>query len=210
MMKYLIAILILFCFNINIFSESSQIQTVKKVFLLHKSKRVFVEKQSRSYIKKKKMEQPEKSQKSVSDFIESGNQKEEKSDYKGALADFNKALLIEPNNTKALYYSGFMKFQMDDFGNALTDYSQAIESDTASVELFYSRGNAYFELRYYKEAIADYGKALALDSTDKVSYFNRGIAKYYVDEIASSCKDLRWALEYGDIEAEAVIKEVCH
>lgn len=209
MMKYLIAILILFCFNINIFSESSQIQTVKKVFLLHKSKRVFVEKQSRSYIKKKKMEQPEKSQKSVSDFIESGNQKEEKSDYKGALADFNKALLIEPNNTKALYYSGFMKFQMDDFGNALTDYSQAIESDTASVELFYNRGNAYFELRYYKEAIADYSKALALDSTDKVSYYNRGIAKYNIDDIVSSCKDLQWALKYGDLEAEAVLKEVC-
>ena len=210
MMKYLIAILILFCFNVSIFSEPLQIQTGKKDFLIHKSKRVFVEKQSRPYIKKKIIQQSEKSQKSVSDFIESGNQKEEKSDYKGALADFNKALLIEPNNTKALYYSGFMKFQMDDFGNALTDYTQAIESDTASVELFYSRGNAYFELRYYKEAIADYGKALALDSTDKLSYFNRGIAKYYVDEIASSCKDLRWALEYGDIEAEAVIKEVCH
>ena len=209
MMKYLITISLIFCFNVNTFSEPLQIQADKKIFLIHKSKRVFVDKQNRPYIKKKEKSQPVISQKNVSDFIESGYQKEDLRDYKGALADFNKALLLEPNNTKALYYSGFVKFQMEDFGNALTDFSLAIESDTASVELFYSRGNAYFELKYYKEAISDYSKALALDSTDKESYFNRGIASYYSDEIVSTCKDLQSALKYGDMEAEAILKEVC-
>ena len=139
MMKYIIAISLIFCFNVNTFSKPLQIQADKKIFLIHKSKRVFVEKQSRPYIKKKEKAQQVIAQKNVSDFIESGNQKEDLRDYKGALADFNKALLLEPNNTKALYYSGFVKFQMEDFGNALTDYSLAIESDTASVELFYVR-----------------------------------------------------------------------
>ena len=48
-------------------------------------------------------------QKTVSDYIESGNQKEELNDFKGAFTDLSMALLLEPNNSKVLYYLGFVK-----------------------------------------------------------------------------------------------------
>lgn len=59
-MKKLILTSLLFCFSVNTFSEPQQIQTNKKVFLIHKSKRAFLEKKDRPYIKKKEAEQPVK------------------------------------------------------------------------------------------------------------------------------------------------------
>ena len=94
-------------------------------------------------------------QKSINDLVVSGNQKEELNDYKGAYLDFEKARMLEPGNSKVLYYLGFTKIQMEDYANAITDFNLAIESDTESVELYYWRANARFEMKNYKEAISD-------------------------------------------------------
>ena len=60
MMKKLVLTSLLFYFSINTYSEPQQIQSSKKVFLIHKSKRTFIEKKDRPYIKKKAVEQPVK------------------------------------------------------------------------------------------------------------------------------------------------------
>ncbi len=60
MMKKIILTSFLFCFSVTIFSGPLQIQTNKKMFLIHKSKRAFIEKKDRPYIKKKEAEQPVK------------------------------------------------------------------------------------------------------------------------------------------------------
>ena len=147
-MKIIILISFILCMELFSYSGSCQAQTNSKDFQIHKSKRVFVNKKDRPYIKKQVMEQPVQ-KKSADDLIASGNQKEELNDYKGAITDFNKALLMEPKSSKILYYCGFIKFQMEDYGNAITDYNRAIESDTESVELYYCRGNAKFQLEYF-------------------------------------------------------------
>ena len=56
MMIKIILTSFLFCFSVTIFSGPLQIQTNKKVFLIHKSKRAFIEKKDRPYIKKKEAE----------------------------------------------------------------------------------------------------------------------------------------------------------
>ena len=76
-------------------------------------------------------------QKTADEFIKSGNQKEDVKDYKGALADYNQAIMLEPQNSEALYYRGFVKIRMQDFGNAITDFDLALAVDTESVELYY-------------------------------------------------------------------------
>jgi tetratricopeptide (TPR) repeat protein len=148
-------------------------------------------------------------QKSVAEFIKSGIQKENLEDFKGALADYNQAIFLDPQNTEALYYRGFVKTRMQDFANAMTDFDLAIAIDTESVELYYSRGNTNFELKNFTMAIEDYSKAIVLDSTDKELYYNRAIAKYNLGERESACKDLQTAIKKGDGEATKVFNELC-
>ena len=57
-MKILILISAFLCFELFSFSEPTQIQTNSNVLMIHKSKRVFVLKKDRPYLKKKVIEQP--------------------------------------------------------------------------------------------------------------------------------------------------------
>ncbi len=148
-------------------------------------------------------------QTTAENFVRSGNQKENQKDYKGALADFNKALEIEPGNVDALYYRGYIKFQLQDYASAIADYDAAAEKDSVDAEIFYGRGNAKFDLKNYKGAIEDYNKAIYLDPTDVDSYYNRAIAKYKTGERESACKDLMMAKKLGDKTAEDVMRELC-
>lgn len=150
------------------------------------------------------------SQKTVAEFIKSGNQKESVKDYSGAAKDFTQAVRLDPKNTEALYNLGFASFELKDYETAIRNYDLAVAGDSESVELFYNRGNAKFELRDYKSAIDDYGRALFLDPDDKECYYNRAIAKYNTGESESACQDLQMAFKLGDKMADAVIKELCH
>ncbi len=57
-MKILILISAFLCFELFSFSEPIQIQTNSKVLMIHKTKRIFVLKKDRPYLKKKVIELP--------------------------------------------------------------------------------------------------------------------------------------------------------
>src|SRR3569833_2413136 len=71
-------------------------------------------------------------------FIQSGNQKANKKDYKGAIADFTRAIEINPNLSKAYFYRANAYGNIKDDESAIKDYTKTFELATANTNaLFY-------------------------------------------------------------------------
>ena len=102
------------------------------------------------------------SSKTADDYCEDGIQKMYNTDYQLALADFNKAIDIDPNFAKAYYHRGCLNFNMKKNTESMRDYTTAIKLDSNYTDAYYNRGLMYFYQgqRYY--ACKDWLKAFSL------------------------------------------------
>jgi tetratricopeptide (TPR) repeat protein len=93
-------------------------------------------------------------------FFNAGGYKFISGDNTGALADFNKAIQIDPNYVKAYSNRGLVKDALKDEAGAIADYNKAIELDPKYQFAYYNRANAEVNLKKYTNAIADYNEAI--------------------------------------------------
>ena len=116
----------------------------------------------------------------VDEYNRLGKQKYEKGDYKGALADLNRAIQLDPNNVKACNSRGTVKVRVKDYQGALVDFNRAIQLDPNSAKAHINRG-ALKALQFQdnKGALADLNRAIQLDSSDADAYNNRSLLKYH-------------------------------
>ncbi|MES2837544.1 MAG: tetratricopeptide repeat protein [Bacteroidota bacterium] len=143
------------------------------------------------------------------EFYNKGLAKYKVKDFKGAIADYDKAIKLEP---LANYYTnrGHAKADYHDYTSAILDYSKVIEMEPNNALAYYNRAHAYGELHEFKSAITDYAKSLELDSNNGHAYFNRGLAKHELNEGKDlGCHDFKKAQELGDKDADEMLKEYC-
>ncbi len=86
-----------------------------------------------------------------------------------AIADFNQALKLEPNNPEAYFNRGLARTQLaanlpepTRGPNPIADYTEAIRLNPGYADAYYNRGLAYLVLKQYGEAIADFQQAAEL------------------------------------------------
>ena len=72
-------------------------------------------------------------------FYNRGSDKAEKGDYYGAIADYTRAIEIDPQNDDAFYNRGNSKLKLKDYYGAIADYTRAIEIRPAD-DAYYNRG----------------------------------------------------------------------
>lgn len=106
-----------------------------------------------------------------------GNAKSELGDNKGALADYDSAIRINPQFAKSYSNRGVLKAELGDNKGAITDFDTAIHLDPQFASPYSNRGQAKAELGDRKGAIADFDTAIRLDSRYAEPYSNRGIVK---------------------------------
>ncbi|HEY9610345.1 tetratricopeptide repeat protein, partial [Allocoleopsis sp.] len=82
--------------------------------------------------------------------------------HDAALADYEKAISLNPNSARAFYNRGLTRNRLNQHQSAIQDYSEAIRLQPTFAEAFYNRGLSRFNLKNYKEAIDDLNKAAAL------------------------------------------------
>ena len=87
--------------------------------------------------------------------------------YRGAIADYSKAIALQPNFADAYYSRGNSKLQLKDYIGAIADYSKAIELKPDNADAYYNRGNSKILPKDYNGAIIDYSKAIELNIPEK-------------------------------------------
>ncbi len=139
-------------------------------------------------------------------------------DYEGAIADYTKAIELNPND--AVYYNnrGDARKELRDYSGAIADYTKAIELNPNDAVYYNNRGNArlykkdddddvYDDLDNYKDrldAIIDYTKAIELEPDNARYYKNRGDARQWgaskLGGLADYIKAENIYLQEGNIE----------
>ncbi|MCG8365211.1 MAG: tetratricopeptide repeat protein [Pseudanabaenales cyanobacterium] len=109
-------------------------------------------------------------------WIEQGNILMADQDYNTAIACYDQALAIKPDNSAAFYNKGTA---LDDLGRkeeAITCYDQALAIKPDYDKAFYNKGTALYDLGHKEEAIACYDQALEFKPDDHLAWNNRGNA----------------------------------
>jgi len=114
---------------------------------------------------------------------------------KGAIADYNRAIELDPKYAAAYSNRGNAKQAKGDLDGAITDCSRAIELDPKDPMAHKYRGVAKKAKGDLEGAIADYNLAIELDPKYSAAYFHRGIAKQAKGDLKGAIDDINGAIE---------------
>ena len=99
-----------------------------------------------------------------------GTNKRKLGDTQGAIADYNKAIAINPQNANSYNNRGIAKSNLKDYQGAIADYNKAIEIDPQLAVAYNNRGLAKYSLNGYQgvcvDCCADWRKSLSLGNKD--------------------------------------------
>ncbi|MBD2015204.1 CHAT domain-containing protein [Microcoleus sp. FACHB-53] len=94
--------------------------------------------------------------------------------YDEALADFDRAIELDPNYAFAFASRGETYRLLGQYDKALADFDRAIDLDSYYTFALASRGWVYMALNCYNEALADFDRAIELDPNYVFALSNRG------------------------------------
>jgi tetratricopeptide (TPR) repeat protein len=135
------------------------------------------------------------------EFLTSASDKQEKGDNDGAIADFNRAIKVDPTNAHAYEGRGGAKQAKGDYNGAIADYSRAIELAPINAYVaFVGRSDAKQAKGDYDGAIADYDRAIDLAPIKAEAYNGRGNAKQIKSDNDGAIADFSRAI---DLEPDA-------
>ena len=137
------------------------------------------------------------------DYFYRAYDKHRKGDLRGAIADYTKAIEIDPNYANAYVDRGVAKDDLEDYYGAIADYTKVIEIDPNEAKAYYNRGNSKGNLEDYKGAIADYTKAIEIDPNYAAAYNNRGYAKRKLEDYYGAIADCTKTIEIDPNNAAA-------
>ena len=95
-------------------------------------------------------------------YVKNANAKLKSKDYQGAIADYSKAIAIDPQLALAYFNRGVAKNKLKDYQGAIDDYSKAIEINPQYAKVYNNRGNSKYGLGDQQGACADYKMAVSL------------------------------------------------
>ena len=80
-----------------------------------------------------------------------------------AIADFSRAIEVQPNNQVFLHDRGRAYIDKGQYDLAIADFNRSIENNSVYVKSYIGRGEAYEALGNNEEAIANYRRAYSIN-----------------------------------------------
>jgi tetratricopeptide (TPR) repeat protein len=129
--------------------------------------------------------------------------------YSKAIADYNQAIKIDPNNANAYNSRGYAYVELGDYKKALADLDRSLKLDPNFAYAYHSRGKAYAGLKEHDKAIADFNKAVDIFSAAKtidkknlaLAYCDRGKSYRSLGNLSKSNDDIKKARELDMCDA---------
>ena len=115
----------------------------------------------------------------------------------GAIADFNEAIRLNPENTQALYNRGLTRRDKRDREGAIADYNEAIRLDPGNADAFVVRGAVRFDKHDLEGAIADYDEAILLNPESAETFYNRGLARRAKGDLEGAIADVEQGARFA-------------
>jgi len=106
---------------------------------------------------------PESVQERVRTHLDHGWACLDKGKYDDAIADFDKAIALDPNDAAAYGNRGNAYYSKGEVDRAIADYTKAIALDPNFADAYTNRGVVYYEKGNKEQTIADFRKVLAID-----------------------------------------------
>ena len=94
-----------------------------------------------------------------------------------AIADFDRAIALNPKYAHTYVNRGNAKSSLGDKQGAITDFSQAITLNPKYALAYNNRGSVKLNTGNIQEAISDFDRAIIINSRLDLAYSNRGTAK---------------------------------
>jgi len=138
----------------------------------------------------------------VEDFGKRGSTYYKRNKYDLAIRDYDKVLLMDPENFGAYYDRGLAYHKKGDYERAIQDYDKVIKLNPDIAMPYYSRGNAFKDAGKYKLAVGDYDKAIELDPENDMFYCNRANVHAKSGEYDLAIRDYDKAIELDPGDAE--------
>lgn len=124
-------------------------------------------------------------------WMGSGSLKLRNGDYDGAIADFSRAISLEPSNSGYYLIRANAKERKRDYVGATADYTRAIEFAREDKDVIYIvRAEVREQAGDLDGAIADYTRAIEINLKFADAYHGRGLAKQKKGDPKGAAADL--------------------
>jgi tetratricopeptide (TPR) repeat protein len=97
------------------------------------------------------------------DFLNNGNAQFNQQRYAAAVAEYTRAIALNPNFFMAYYNRGTSYVKLENYTAAIVDLTRAVALDPSYVNAFYNRGFSYLKSNSPDRAVADYSQVILLD-----------------------------------------------
>ena len=126
--------------------------------------------------------------------LQKGKALADTADYKGALAEYGKAIELNPKDTAAYVSSGLARLLGDDPKGAIGDFTHAIALDPNNDEGYEGRGASRIDVGDLNGGIRDYTEAIRLVPAKGASYSGRAKAELAQNKFKEALADYNQAI----------------
>ncbi len=113
-------------------------------------------------------------------------------DYNAAIANLNKAIVLQPDFFDAIYKRASLKVELKDYESADKDYSLALKLKPRKFKVFYNRGRTRILAKNFNGAYNDLKKAINLKDDHPDAYF-------YLSQVCDRLGEVEEAEKYRNI-----------
>ena len=140
----------------------------------------------------------------AADFIDRGLHVQERGRPEVALANFHKAVELDPTIPRAYICRGVAYRNLRNNGKALEDFGEAIRRDSHNAQAYRERGVVFFLKKDYGRAIADASEAIRIDPKDEKAWSLRASAYGRAGEFSKALDDFAEAMQLAPEDPKAL------
>ncbi len=135
--------------------------------------------------------------------LEEGNRFYYNGEYDRAIAAYNEAIELNPNDYDAYNSRACAYDEQGEYDKAIQNYNRAIELNPNDADIYNNRGVAYYNISDIHRAFLDYNQAIKLNPNDPKVYVNRGVAYRKTGDYDKAIADYNQAIKLNPDFVEA-------